>query len=97
MSTYTATLERDGDSGYFLSPNYPQKYPKNENLTYTGHLTTAGPLMLRVHLDIDLERSGDTCPDYVKIQNLHYCGSGTGTYDSTWKRTMMMMVVMTLG
>ncbi|KAL8622362.1 hypothetical protein ACOMHN_041690 [Nucella lapillus] len=84
-------LEVNGDSGYFLSPNHPSRYPGNQNLTYRAHLVTQGPLILQVHFNIDLESTGGTCYDYVSIYTTKYCGYGITTRQIRINETEFVM------
>nr|KAG5700652.1 hypothetical protein BaRGS_015482 [Batillaria attramentaria] len=67
-------LNNYGNSGYFISPNYPSNYPDRQYLTYRAHFSTPGPHTVQVTFDFDLEKNGNSgCYDYVQLLNT---GSG---------------------
>ena len=44
-----------GNTGSFFSPNYPSKYDSGASITYTAHLASSGPLVLRLFMDYDID------------------------------------------
>lgn len=76
-SSSVAVLNVYGDSGTFLSPGYPKQYSNNLNLTYTAHLDSSGPLMVRLSMELDLQGKTGFCYDYVRLFSLLYCGAGS--------------------
>ncbi|XP_025110385.1 uncharacterized protein LOC112573902 [Pomacea canaliculata] len=76
-SSSVAVLNVYGDSGTFLSPGYPKQYSNNLNLTYTAHLDSSGPLMVRLSMELDLQGKTGFCYDYVRVFSLLYCGAGS--------------------
>nr|KAG5700649.1 hypothetical protein BaRGS_015479 [Batillaria attramentaria] len=94
MTVVVIRVDVFGDSGTFLSPAYPARYPNNQNQNYTAHLTTPGLKTVFLHLDVDLQAHqflSNTCVDYVQIQQTKYCGTGQGTYSITVEGTELQM------
>ncbi|OAF68980.1 hypothetical protein A3Q56_03251 [Intoshia linei] len=74
------------NTGWIKSPNFPFKYPHNVNIKYRIKLNflknNLVPKICWLFRAFSMENTNYCTYDYLKINNIKYCGNGTSEYES---------------
>lgn len=72
-----------GYDSYILSPGYPWSYGKNKRKCTRRLVAPPGHGLYIRSVDVDIEKDGDTCKDYLtaSLSPLKYCGKETISLD----------------